>query len=562
MKALRYQRWSLVVAVIILLGFIGSGAVASAASTSKYLIFHLDAISTDMFVEQIAAGQIPNIERFFAEGHTVLGGLSLWPGGTEVIYPRLKQGQSNAEHPMLGWQYLDRNEDRWVWALETMLGMFLQFPRRARMFTLYAHPPAMDVFASIAMQNVPRLLQQYDVVEVLWFSSDHAGHVSGRDAQLASLYRFDRSFGHLLEHVDLDDVNVILYSDHGMSFSDTYEADLDDAYVVPIKKIGPSVLGEELRKLYYPNVYLYDPDMAPATAATIVREADIDWAFYWLDETRLLGLHKEGTAVIEQRGSTFSYQVQTGPDYFGYDTLGYDGDFLDPDQWLELTVDSRYPGAIPNIFRAALNENAGEVLLLINPPRIAQSLVTNVYNHKGVNRTDLLVPILLRGPDLEHLADVETMWLHELYTRHVPNIPFDHVPDRERHQLDVRIPYDGRSIVGDGFAEFRFSPRYRWRMGAQWDAGRAASFVHFDVFSTYISRFWLGLGLQQIPENNAWQPSAHIELEWQYGQWGAGLHLERFQGEWELEPALRYFSQDYQWSVELASGRVGLRRYW
>lgn len=552
---------AMVLGVVMLMAMILANAGVAAEASPKYLILHLDAISTDMYVDEIAAGNLPNLERFFADGHTVLGGLSLFPGGTEIIYPRLKPGLSNAEHPKAGWQYLSQEEDRWVWALEGVLNMFFGFPRRARMFTLYAHPPALDFLAGMAMQNVPSLLQQYDVLEVLWFATDHAGHVSGREAQLASLYRFDRHFGHLLEHADLSDVNVILYSDHGMSFGESYDSE-DNAYVVPIKDIGPSLLGDELRKIYYPNVYLYEPEAAAATAETIVEHAEVDWAFYWLDDQQLFGISEYGTAVIKQQGTGLSYQVLTGPDPFGYDALGYAGEYLDHNQWLELTVHSRYPGAIPNIFGAAQNENAGDVLLVINPPRIAQSLVTNIYNHKGVHRTDLLVPLLFRGPDVGHMADVETMWLHELYTEYVPGIPFDHVPERERHQMEVRVPYDGRRLVGDALAQIRLSPLYRLRLGARWDAGDASTFLEYDVFSTYITRFWLGMGLERIAERNAWQPTLHAELEWQYGQWGAGLHLQRTRGSWELQPNLRYYTMDYQLSVELSDGRVGLRWHW
>lgn len=112
--------------VMLLVSLLSQEVVAE--TSAKYLIFHLDAISSDLFVEEREAGNIPNIEAFFAEGTSILGGLSLWPGGTEMIYPRLKPGYSNAEHPFLGWRFFDATDERWVMNYETMLKMFLGFP--------------------------------------------------------------------------------------------------------------------------------------------------------------------------------------------------------------------------------------------------------------------------------------------------------------------------------------------------------------------------------------------------------------------------------------------------
>ena len=257
-----------------------------------------------------------------------------------------------------------------------------------------------------------------------------------------------------------------------------------------------------------------------------------------------------------------AYWVQEGPDPFGYDRLGYAGEYLTWDEWLDLTVDSQYPGAVPNVWGLSRNKNAADVLDAINPPRVVFSLPTSTQNHKGLDRTDLLVPLLFRGPDLDHMANVETMWLHELYSRYVPNIPFDHVPSREKHHVDLRIPFDGRSLLTDGFAEFRFSPDYRVHLGGRWQSGQWDAYAQYDIFSTFLTRWWLGVGMRHEQDNNTWRVSPHLEAQWQYGQWGAGFRLDRFDGTWGFEPSLRYFTSDYAWSVELAAWRVGLRHYW
>jgi len=530
---------------------VGMTASAGGSLSEQYVIFHVDAISTPLFEQEYEAGRLPNIEAFFAAGGIVHSGLSLWPGGTEVIYPRLKPGYTGAEHPSLGWQYLDREEDRWIESTEQAGNVFFGLPRRSRFMTIHAHPPALDFLTSMSMQNIPYLLQYYDALEILWFATDHAGHVSGVEGQLASLYRFDRALGALLDHWDYEGVNVILYSDHGMS----YEND----YLIPIKSTVESVLGDDLFNVYYPNVYLHEPERAPEAAETLLSEIEMDWAFYRKGENELEGIHPEGAAVIRERDGRFSYEILEGPDPFGYDAVGYEGEYLDHREWLVLTEDTIYPGAIPNIYWTVDNPNAGDVIMVMNPPRIPQSMPTNIYNHKGLSKTDLLVPIAFRGPQLTHLYDKETMWLHEIYTEHVPDIPFDTTPEREKHHVQISAPVDGRPLT-EGSLDMRFSPEYRVRLGSSLTGSGTRLFAQYDAVSTFLFRVWLGAGFTR--RDGVWATAAHSDIEWQWGQWGAGLHIERSHEEWNVEPKLVYHSEDYNWSVEISDLSVGVRWRW
>ena len=546
--------------VMLLVGLMSQEVVAK--TSTKYLIFHLDAISSDLFVEEREAGNIPNIEAFFAEGTSILGGLSLWPGGTEMIYPRLKPGYSNEEYPFVGWRFLDAKGERWVLNYETMLKLFLDYPRRSRAFSLHAHPPYLDFLAGMSMKNIPFLLREYDVLEILWFSSDHAGHVSGREAQLASLYRFDRHFGKLIETTDLHDVNVILYADHGMTYPQDGSTVTDPKYLIPVNKMITALLGEKLYKAYYPNVYLHDPTIAPEVAQTLIDNVELDWAIYRSDDDTLVGLHPKGRAVWHGQDGKIAYRVQEGPDPFGYDQLGYAGEYLTKDEWLDLTIESRYPGAVANVWGLSRNANAGDVLVVINPPNVVFTMVTNTHNHKGLDRTDLLVPLLFRGPDLGHMAEVESMWLHELYSRHVPDIPFDKVPQREKHQISLNFPLDGSSLFDYGTLEGQFSPKYRVNLGGRWKQDHWDVFAQYDVFSSFLTRWWLGAGVRYDKQEESWCFTPLLEGQWQYGQWGVSLRLDHFQDQWNFEPGMCYYSSDWAWSLEVNTSGIGLRYYW
>src|SRR6056297_1219801 len=68
--------------VLLLLFFITS----SAAESPKFLIIHLDALSSPNFFQYMEEGYLPNLKAIFqdGDGHIIPYGLALFPGGTET----------------------------------------------------------------------------------------------------------------------------------------------------------------------------------------------------------------------------------------------------------------------------------------------------------------------------------------------------------------------------------------------------------------------------------------------------------------------------------------------
>ena len=99
-----------------------------------------------------------------------------------------------------------------------------------------------------------------------------------------------------------------------------------------------------------------------------------------------------------------------GEDVFGYYISGYNGEWLTALDWLSLTKESRFPAVPPNIYRLLSNERVGDIVIVINPPKIPIFWLRYPANHAGVTDTDLMMPILLKGPQLEHLYEREEMW--------------------------------------------------------------------------------------------------------------------------------------------------------
>ena len=78
--------------VIILLSFSVTGE-----ASPKFLILHLDAVSSQNFFQYMEEGYLPNLKAVFEDGHMIHHGLSLFPGGTETAVPHLKEGIDNSK---------------------------------------------------------------------------------------------------------------------------------------------------------------------------------------------------------------------------------------------------------------------------------------------------------------------------------------------------------------------------------------------------------------------------------------------------------------------------------
>jgi predicted AlkP superfamily pyrophosphatase or phosphodiesterase len=128
------------------------------------------------------------------------------------------------------------------------------------------------------------------VVELIWFTTDALGHALGQRLYRASIRRFDRYFGNLIKRLNLNEVNLILYCDHGMSFGDFSVINQDKE----IKRI----VGDNLRIFTYPNLYLKNPEVKDEVTKDIILESEIDFAFYKEGPHRVIGYSDQGEVYI------------------------------------------------------------------------------------------------------------------------------------------------------------------------------------------------------------------------------------------------------------------------
>ena len=469
--------------LIILLSFSVTGE-----TSPKFLIFHLDAVSSQDFFQYMEAGYLPNLEAVFNNGHMIHYSLSLFPGGTEMIYHRLKKGLDSSTGDTVGWDYYDREKGQVIQKHKIAFYLFTQIPRRAKASYLYGIP-GLDPFMFLPLLNIPELLETYGVIEFIWFTTDSLGHLLGSRLHLASIRRFDRYFGNLVKRLSLDEINIIIYCDHGMSFG--------DFIVINQEKEIKRIVGNNLRVFLYPNLYLKNTDTKDEVARDIVLESDTDFAFYRENPHQVIGYSVQGKVIFEEKEGKIRYLFE-GKDAFNYYNSGYNGEWLSALDWLALTRESRLPAAPPNLFNLLLNERAGDIVMVLNPPKIPCTFPIYVGHHAGIANTDLMIPILLRGEQLKHLYDREEMWLHNLYTS-IPELSFENLePAREKNSF---------SFCGSGYGEYissfemSLSPAYRWNFVFRYYNDIYRSWLEYDLYSSYLIRLWTGAGLQYNGQN-------------------------------------------------------------
>ena len=467
---------------IILLSFSVPGE-----ASPKFLIFHLDAVSSQNFFQYMAEGDLPNLKAVFEEGHMIRYGLSLYPGGTEMAVPHLKEGKDNSTGGA-GWGYYDREKGKFISKYKSFFHLFSYIPRRAKASFIYG-APGLDPFMFLPLLNVPELLETYGVIEFYWFTTDSLGHLMGPKLYEASIRRFDRYFGHLVKKLNLDEVNLIVYCDHGMSFGRPINADQ--------QKEVESIVGDDLKVFIHPNVYLKDPDKKEQVAKDIVSQSEIDFAFYREDPHRVVGYSLQGKVIFEGKEEKIRYSY-AGEDVFDYYNSGYNGEWLTAWEWLSLTKESRFPAVPPNLYNLLLNERVGDIVIVINPPKIPIFWLRYPANHAGVTNTDLMMPILLRGEQLKHLYNREEMWLHNLYTS-IPELSFENLePAREKNSFRFWENLDGEYHTG---FELSLSPAYRWNFAFHYGEDIYRGWLEYDLYSSYLIRLWTGVGLQYNGED-------------------------------------------------------------
>jgi hypothetical protein len=538
--------------IILILSSIFSTSI-QAKENPKFLIIHLDALSSPNFYQYMEEGHFPNLKAIFqdGDGHIIPYGLALFPGGTETTVPHLREGVNNSTGGV-GWGYYDREKEKVMPKYVTFFDMFSHIPRRAKAGFIYG-VPYLDILNIFPLMNIPDLLDTYDVLQFFWFATDSLGHYFGEKPYLASYKKFDSYMDRLIKRLDMDGVNLIIYSDHGMSFGRFIDS--------PQEKEIKRIIGDGLKVYIHPNVYLDNPSEKDFWAQKITLESEIDFAFFQEDANKVVGYTDYGKIIFAGDGKGKIRYIYEGEDVFDYYTDGYRGEWLDVNEWLSLTKKSNYPGVPPNVYNLLMNEKAGDIVIVINPPKIPIFDLRYPANHAGLTKTDLLVPIFLKGKELEHLYDTEEIWLHDLFNR-IPTLDLnDNKPDREKHSFSYWDNLKDRQHPG---FELSLSPAYRWNVALRYEDELYNGRFEYDFYSSYVIRLWIGAGLEYQAKD--YDPFLHTRLQMDFNKirfnYGIQSHLFDLKDWKENKKEIVYKVNkrlSFNWQIP---NRIGFSLYW
>ena len=461
-----------------------------ATDDPKLILIHLDAVSSHYFLQEMEKGHLPNMSSFFGEEGRIDHTITYFPSKTPTIISSLRVGESARNVSLPGWEWMmDTVDEVAVKTTGTFLRMVFTKSRISRTSIIYGLPPFYWL-AKLALPNTAYYLNDYNILEYYWYNIDTQGHFRGEEAYLNELHDFDRHFGRLIQRID-DDVNVIIYADHGMTFGHGIE--IDDAIY--------DLLGDKVRLYSFPTLYINKPDDIDQIARELVDETDLDFTFFEESELVIKGYHEDATIYFVKNPTDITLKYEfTGEDVLGYTEMGYQGEELTIDEWLEFSRKSTYPMAPVIIYYHLKNFVSGDIVTLFEPDKYQQTGYSSSGNHGGFTYQDMTVPLFLKGPQLEQFQDLDYYWLPDLFYD-IDGIDFNQNPPRERNFIGSRYDFKKERMV----TEISFSPKYRIHFGASFynpDLNRitGSDRIDFwgkgDLFRSYLSRFWVGTGVE------------------------------------------------------------------
>jgi hypothetical protein len=473
---------SLFIIIILLVAFPCKSTAVT--DDQKLILIHLDAVSSHYLLQELNKGNLPNLESYFGEEGRIDYTITYFPSKTPTVITSIRDGISLEEALLPGWKQTN-GENRDVSGL---ISSFLQMAfSKSRLSTtnLIYGLPAFDFLAGPALINTADYLKDYNVLQFYWYKVDTHGHFYGKEAYIRQIAEFDRQFGRLVKRLD-DDVNVVIYSDHGMTFGKGVE----------VEPIIEELIGDDLLVFSYPSVYLTNGALSEHYAKMLVNESEIDYTFFQKEGGNVKGFHQKGIIYFKGENDLINYEFE-GEDVLGYYGKGYNGEYLSREEWLSFSHKLPYPMAPVNLYSFLMNENSGDIITMLDEAKYPQTGYSSAGNHGGFTSLEMATPLFIRGPNVDHLYGSEYFWLPELFNE-IENINFDQQPQRERHFISNRYDFRRNRPV----TELSFSPIYRVRYGANFymddfsAIDRVDVWGKVDLFRSYLTRVWLGTGVE------------------------------------------------------------------
>jgi hypothetical protein len=422
---------------------------------NKTLLIGLDGIPASLFNPLYDDGELPHLRAAFERGLRVRRLVAAFPTDSMTCMPLMFQGRRVADLDPIAQLYYERRTERYhfAWDFAPFLRERSQvaFPssvlhgsrhslvigiREAQDARVYIPPfyficgsfltPLAPRFDTLVLQALPRLLARFDVVAYWTASCDHTAHSYGRQAMADALRRFDRKFGRLMAALS-QDTALLLLSDHGNgpvhAAFDLAKVLRQHGYHVAHRPTGERdvVLCDSL--LDY--AFVYTSGDLPCLAAVLRQRPEIGLcAFRGPGEDTISVVNCQGQAEIHVCTERYRYVPLDG------DPLGYGLTCpleLSAEEWLESTIESRYPYGVVRLWQVFQNPQCGDLALSFDNGycpdwsitlggriKLPLPLLKFRCNHGGMEREQLLTIMLARGagiaPETRDYALIEDVF--------------------------------------------------------------------------------------------------------------------------------------------------------
>jgi hypothetical protein len=269
--------------------------------------------------------------------------------------------------------------------------------------------PLAPRFDTLVLKALPRLLARFDVVAYWTASCDHTAHSYGRQAMASALRQFDHKFGLLMATLP-QETTLLLLSDHGNgpvhAAFDLAKVLRQHGYHVAHRPAGERDVVSCDSLLNYAFVYT-SGDPLPLAEALRQRPEIGLCAFRGPAEDTISVANCQGRAEIHVRAGRYLYVPLDG------DPLGYGLTRpleLGAEEWLESTIESRYPYGVVRLWQVFQNPQCGDLALSFDNGycpdwsitlggriKLSVPLLKFRCNHGGMEREQLLTIMLARG---------------------------------------------------------------------------------------------------------------------------------------------------------------------
>ena len=483
------------------------------------VIFFVDGFDRDVYREMMAAGELPNLDRYLARrGVTVTNAVTVAPSITYAVTTSVATGMTPGRHGILGNMYFDRHRLSYTSyntiatyrdldadfhpatiyeMLDDKFSVTIQTPLRRGAYRnidnwassgirwYFNQIPEIDALTAERFALIGQLARRARRwPELIWAympAPDEIAHRYGADSDKyrAALINTDEHIGRICAALEanglLDKTYLILFSDHGHvpCPQDNY-LDLADLltrkFPLKIASQGPDdrTAYSKRAEFFQPydatlvvggnrRAHLYlkagprwtqpaNPAQTRPLAEELVRHQAVAVTAYRAD-AGIVVHGPRGRALITRHPDSpgqplnarqYRYQIIDGDDPLGYttslrDAAVLDGDYHSGRDWLRATADTDYPDAPVALLEMFDSPRAGDLAIFAAPGwDFAEE---NVGGHGSIYRRDMLVPLIIAGPDLKNNATLDTARLIDIAPTIIEML--DGAPP----------PLDGRSLL-------------------------------------------------------------------------------------------------------------------